>query len=162
MALEQQVRLVLIAGELQGVNELRLILPGLQVPADAPDARPQQEPADHQAEHGHPDDEPGEPHRVRGRGHAICLRVAPLDEKQAVQVSAQRLIGGGQPGGERRVRPGRHGGRAEEITDGDPLPDEPLESGVLRGRIVGVQPHEGGEPGIGRREQAGVERAETA
>jgi len=88
--------------------------------------------------------------------------ILPLDEKQAVQVGAQWLIGGGQPGGERRGRPGRHAGRAEEITDGDPLPDEPLDSGVFRGRIVGVQPLEGGEPGIGRREQAGVERAETA
>jgi hypothetical protein len=54
----------------------------------------------------------------------------------------------------------RHTCRAEQITDGDPLPDQPLEVGPFSGRIAGVQPLEGGEPGVGRREEAGVEEAE--
>jgi hypothetical protein len=83
-----------------------------------------------------------------------------LVEEQAVQVGADRLISGGQPGGERGGRLGRQARRAEQVAHGGPLPDQPLEAGPLGGRVVGVQPLQGVQPRVGRREKAGVEEAE--
>ena len=85
---------------------------------------------------------------------------SPLDEEQAVQVGAERLIGGGQPGGERGAgRAATVAGLRRSRTATHCRTSRSM-SGVFRGRIVGVQPLQGGEPGVGRREQAGVERAE--
>ena len=160
MALEQLLRLVLVACDLQGVSELGLILARLQVPADAADSGQQKDDADHDAEHGHTDDETGGPCRARGRLHAVCVPVAPLDEEQAVKVGAHRLVGGRQPRGERGGRMGCHARRAEEIADGDPLVGKLLDSVSLSRRIVGVEPHEDGELGVSRRKKPGVQRAE--
>ena len=105
---------------------------------------------------------PDGPRRARGRLDVVHVPVVLLVEEQAVKVGADRLIGGGQPGGERGGRLGRHGRRAEQIADGDPLPDQPLDAGALGARVVGVQPLQGVEPRVGRREQAGVERSRGA
>jgi hypothetical protein len=160
VGLEQQVRLVLVAGDLKGVGELRLILARLQVPADAADPGQQKETAGHEAEPGHTGDDPVRPRRARGRLDVVRVPVAALVEEQAVKVGAQRLIGGRELGGERSRRMGRHARRAEEIAEGGPLPDEPLDSGSLSGRIARVEALEGGEPCVGGRKQARVQRAE--
>ena len=59
VALQQPVRLVLAVGELQGIRELRLVLAGLEAPADAPQPVPQQQQADHQVEHREADEYAG-------------------------------------------------------------------------------------------------------
>ena len=91
---------------------------------------------------------------------AVHVPVVLLDAEQAVKVGADRLIGGGQPGGERGVRMGRHARRAEQIADGGPLPAQPLDAGQLSGRVAGVQPLKGVELGVGRWKTAGVQEAE--
>ena len=45
MPLQQLLRILLAARELQGIGELRLVLAGPQAPADAPDLVPQEEQA---------------------------------------------------------------------------------------------------------------------
>ena len=91
---------------------------------------------------------------------AVHVPVVLLDAEQAVKVRADRLIGGGQPGGEGGVRMGRHARRAEQVADGGPLPGQPLDAGLLSGRVGGVQPLKGVELGVGRWKTAGVEEAE--
>ena len=160
MALEQLVRLVLVVRDLQGVSELGLILARLQVPADAADSGQQQDGADREAEDGGAHDEAHGPLLVRGRRDVVRVPVLLLDPEQAVKVGADRLIGGGQVGGERGGRMGGHARRAEQIADGGPLPAEPLDVGQLSGRVVGVQPLNGVQLGVGRWKTAGVEEAE--
>ena len=160
MALEQLVRLILVVGDLQGVSELGMILARLQAPADAADSGQQQDSAGRDAEDGGAHDEAHGPRLARGRLNAVHVPGVLLVEEQAVKVGADRLIGGGQPGGERGSRPGRHARRAEQIADGGPLPDQPRDAGPLGARVVGVQPLQGVEPGAGRREKAGVQEAE--
>ena len=107
MALQELVRLVLVVRDLQDIRELRLVLAGLQVPADAPDPVPQEEHADHEATGRHAEDETGDPRRARGRDRVIGASVVKLLQDQAVKVGAGRLVGGRQPGSERRGRLGR-------------------------------------------------------
>jgi hypothetical protein len=80
--------------------------------------------------------------------------------EQAVKVRADRLIRGGQPGGEGGLGMSRHARRAEQIADGGPLPDQPLKAGPLGGRVGGVQPLKGVQPGIDHWKTAGVQDAE--
>ena len=127
------MRLVLVVRDLQGVSELGLILARLQVPADTADPGQHQQDADREAEDGGAHDEAQGPRLVRGRRDAVPMPVALLDAEQAVKVRADRLIGGGQPGGEGGVRMGRHARRAEQIADGGPLPDQLLDAGPLSG-----------------------------
>ena len=107
------MRLVLVVRDLQGVSELGLILARLQVPADAADSGQQQEDAGREAGNGGAQDEAHGPPLVRGRVNAVRVPVALLGPDQAVEVGTDRLIGSGQPGGERGVRMGRHARRAE-------------------------------------------------
>ena len=70
--------------------------------------------------------------------------VVELRPDQAVEVGADRLVGGRQLVRERREGRGRLGGqarRAEQIADGGPLPDEQLKVGAFgrRSAIAGVQ-----------------------
>ena len=158
MALKQPVRLVLVAGDLQRLGELGLVLAGLQVPADAADPVPQDEQADHDAQCGAAGDQAGDPVRVRGRVAVVGLPVVELAPEQPVEVGADGLVGGGQPTG--RCRPAGQGERAEPVADRGPLPDEQRHVGVFGGRVGGVQPFQREQPRVDRGEQAGVEGTE--
>ena len=103
------MRLVLVVRDLQGVSELGLILARLQAAADPADSGQQQENTDREAEDGGAHDEDHGPRLVRGRREAVHVPVVLLDAEQVVKVDADRLISGGQPGGEGGVRMGRHG-----------------------------------------------------
>ena len=116
--------------------------------------------ADREAEDGGAHDEAHGPLLVRGRRDAVRVPVLLLNPEQAVKVGADRLIGGGQVGGERGGRMGGHTRRAEQIADGSPLPAQPLDAGQLSGRVVGVQPLNGVELGVGGWKTAGVQEAE--
>ncbi len=133
------MRLVLVVRDLQGIRELRLILAGFQAPAGAPDQVPQEEPGERDARGRRAENETGDPCGTRGSDHAIAVRVVELFLDQAVEVGAGRLVGGRQPARERRGRLGRQVRRAEQITDGGPLPDEQGEVGPFGRRIAGVQ-----------------------
>ena len=80
--------------------------------------------ADRDACGRHAEDDTGGPVRGRGRGRVIGACVVKLLQDQAVEVGADRLVGGRQPDSERRGRLGGQARRAEQITDGGPLPDE--------------------------------------
>ena len=99
MALQQLVRLVLVAGDLQRLGELGLVLPGLQVPADAADPAPQDEQADPDAKSGGTGDQAGGPGRARGRTPAVSLPVVELTLEQPVEAGADGLGSGGQAPG---------------------------------------------------------------
>ena len=85
MALQQLVRLVLVAGDLQRLGEFGLVLAGLQVPADAADPVPQDEQADHDAEGRGADDQAGEPGCARGRAAVVGLPVVELAPEQPLR-----------------------------------------------------------------------------
>jgi len=135
-------------------------LAGFQVPADAPDPAPQEEHADHDASGRHAEDEAGGPRRARGRGRVIGACVVKLPQDQAVKVGAGRLVGGRQPARERRGRPGRQVRRAEQVTDGGPVPDEQVYFGMFGRRMAGVRPFQREELRVDRGQQAGVQRTE--
>ena len=61
------MRLVLVAGDLQGVGELGLVLTRFQAGADAADPVDQEDAAERQAERGGPADQADGPDRARGR-----------------------------------------------------------------------------------------------
>jgi hypothetical protein len=161
-ALQEPVRLVLVVGELQGLLELRLVLAGLQVPADAADPEPQEPGTNRDAED--PDAEQQADGAARaGRGlQVVGVRVVHFREDQPVQVRTDRLVGSGQLGGERPG--GRSGevGQAEQVTDGGPLPDEELEASPLGRRVAGVQLFQRRQLGVDRGQQAGVQRTKQA
>ena len=94
------LRLVLVVRDLQGVSELGLILAGLQAAADAAD--PSRSGGRPRCRDGGPHDEAHGLGLARGRLHTVHPPGVLLVEEQAVQVGADRLISGGQPGGERR------------------------------------------------------------
>ena len=98
MPLEQQVGLVLVPGDLQGVGELDLILARLQAPADAADPADQEEHAEGEAQPRGPGDQPDSPDRVRVGGRVVGAGVVELAPEQVVEVGADRSVGGGQPG----------------------------------------------------------------
>ena len=160
MALEQPLRLVLVAGDLQDVGEFGLVLSRLQVPADAAEAVPQDQQAEHDAEVGGTRDQAGGPGRVRGRVRVVGLRVVELTSEQPVQVGADGLVGGREPASHRGGLAWGQGGRDEQVADRGPLPDEPYDIGVFGGRVAGVQLFQREEPRVDRGEQAGVELAE--
>ena len=144
VALQELLRLVLAVRELQGIGELRLVPAGFQAPAKAADLRPQEEPGDRDADGRGAEDETDGPARGHGRGRVIGGCVVELRPDQAVEVGADRLVGGRQLVRERREGRGRLGGqarRAEQIADGGPLPDEQLKVGAFgrRSAIAGVQ-----------------------
>jgi len=160
MALEQLVRLVLVVGDLQDVGELRLGLAGLEVPADAPEPVPQEQQAEHQTDHRDADQQAG---GVLGAGRGlrvVGVRIAAFLQDQLVQVRADRLVGGGQLGGERAGGLSVEVVQAEQVTDGGPLPDEQLEVGELGRRVADVQLFQREQLRVDRGQQAGVERAE--
>ena len=155
---QQPVRLVLVAGDLQRLGEVGLVLAGLQVPADAADSAPQDEQADHDAEGGGAGDQAGSPGRAPGRATVVGLPVVELAPEQLVEVGADGLVRGGQPA--RRCRPAGQGERAEPVPDRGPLPDEQGHVGAFGGRVGGVQPFQREQPRVDRGEQAGVEVTE--
>ncbi|HEX2744159.1 MAG TPA: hypothetical protein VHO07_23045 [Streptosporangiaceae bacterium] len=53
-----------------------------------------------------------------------------LYAEELVKLGADGLVGGRELGGERQVRVGRHACGTEQVTDGDPLPDEQFELGA--------------------------------
>ena len=154
------MRLVLAVRDLQGIGELRLVLAGLQAPAAAADLVPQQEPGDPDARGRNAEDETGGPGRGRVRDHVIGACVVSLRRHHAVEVVAGQLVGGRQPGRERRGRLGCQVRRAEQVTDGIPLPDEQGHVGAFGRRIGDVQPFQRHEMPVDRGDQAGVQRAE--
>ena len=157
-ALQEPVRLVLVVGELQGLLELRLVPAGLQVPADAADPEPQERGTDGKAED--PDAEKQADSAVRaGRGpHVVGVRVVHFRKDQPVQVRTDRLVGGGQLGGERPGGLSGEVGQAEQVTHGGPLPDEELEVSLLSRRVADVQLFQRRQLGADRGQQAGVQR----
>jgi hypothetical protein len=160
VALQELLRFILVVRDLQDVRELRLILARLQVAVDAADPGHQEQNADDDAENGGAHDESGRPHRVRGQGHLIGMPVMLLLQEEAVEVRIDGLIGGHEPGSERRVRMTRHARRAEQVTYGGPLAGELLDIGALGWRIVRVELLEVDELRFDRGENGGVERAE--
>jgi hypothetical protein len=92
----------------------------------------------------------------------IGLRDVEFLAEQAVQVGADRLVVGGQLGGQGGGR-GRLDGqvwRAEQVAERGPLADEQLDVGVFGGRITGMQLFQREQLRVHRGQQAGVEGAE--
>ena len=130
------------------------------MPADTADPVQQQEDADQQAGRCGTDDEPGRTGRGRGRGDLVTATVALLLGQEIAEVGADRLIRGRQPGGQRPGRMGAHAGRAEQIPDRVPLPDELFEFRAFGRGIPGVQPLDVGELRVGRGQDGRVQRIE--
>jgi len=127
----------LVARDLQGLGELLLVLARLQVPADPPEAVPQEEAAQDDAEDRGAAHQTRGPGRVRGGGRVVGAGAGQLVPKQAVQVGVDRGVGGHQPG---VVRLGRQLGGAEQVADRRPLPGEQLDVGALGRRVARVHP----------------------
>jgi hypothetical protein len=160
VALQEAVRVDLVVGELQDVRELRLVLAGGQVPADAADPEPQEQQTDRDAQHPDADEHAGVTDHGGVRVRVVGVRIVRLLQDQPVQVRADRLVDGGQLGSERRAGLRVEGERGEQVTDGGPLPDEQLEVGVLGRRVADVQRLQREQLTVDRGQQAGVERTE--
>ncbi len=83
MPLEQPLRLILVAGDLQGVGEFGLVLARLQVPADAAEPVHRQQRAERQAERRGPGDQGGGPDRARVGVRVVGAGVVELAVRTA-------------------------------------------------------------------------------
>jgi hypothetical protein len=135
------------------------VLAGPQVAADAADPEPQDQHAGRDAAAGGADEQGGGACRAGGGPGVIGPPVAQFLDEQAVQVRAERLVGGGQPGGGRGPLDVQRR-RAEQVADRGPLPGEQVDFGALDRRVGGVQLVQQEQLRVHRGQQAGVERFE--
>jgi hypothetical protein len=154
------VRLLLVAGDLQGVGELRVLFARGQAAADAAEPEDGQQPGQGQAERGGPGDQPDSPGSAGGGTRAVGPGVVELSGEQPVELRADGGVSGGQLRGRRRIRPDRQAGRAEQVPDRGPLLAERLDVIALGPLVAGVKLVQRGQLGVDRGQRSGIEGGE--